>query len=57
MIVDDRAPLYCLLHRPRGYETFFRILKASGVTMLMALAAVFGYLAVMDSKSKKERRR
>ena len=57
MIVDDRAPLYCLLHRPQGYETFFRILKASGVTMLVALAVVFGFLSVRDSKSEKERRR
>ena len=57
MIVDDRAPLYCLLHRPRGYETFFRILKASGVTMLIALGAVFGFLSVKDRKSQKERRR
>lgn len=57
MVVDDLAPLYCLLHRPRGYETFFRILKGSGLTMLIALGAYFGFLAARGRKSQKERRR
>ncbi len=57
MVVDDRAPLYCLLDRPHGYATFFRILKEAGLTMLIALGALFGFLSARDRKSKKERRR
>lgn len=54
---DGRAPVYCLLYKPVHEDTFFRILRLSGLTMLISLGALFIFLAMTGRKYRKERRR
>jgi protein SCO1 len=52
----SRAPFCCLLHEPGHQEAFFGLLKFSGLAMLIALGALFVFLAMTGRKPQKERR-
>jgi protein SCO1 len=57
VLENSMAPFYCLLYKPDHEEVFYRILKVSGLTMLISLGALFIFFAMTGRKPQKELRR